>query len=141
MIQKKFANLPYFFITDSRGLRHGKMVHNLRYIDRTCDILINTFLPGQLLDSWSIAGEWGFPLTTLLATTKDPHTIEILSRKIMLIGNKTHFPKILLHDHQPVFTTRSYDVFDTEARLADVVQGENLIENMQHIYVKLHEEY
>ncbi len=141
-IQKKFKNDHCFFITDSRGLRRSKMVKTLRYIDRTDDILMNAFLDGRQLDTWAITGVWGYALPKIDATTAHNQQItEVLSRKIILIGNRTHFPKALLQDHQPILETRSYYVFDTGSTLSELVQGDNRTRNMQRIYATLHETY
>lgn len=98
-INQKFKPLNCFFISDLRGLRGGHMVSNLRYIDRTRDILMSAFLEGRLLDSWVIE--------THVQDAKK------LSRTILLITDKTHFSKIFSQTNPPIFETRSYYVFDT----------------------------
>ena len=138
-IHNKFKNDTCFFITDVRGLRQIKTVKALRYIDLIDDILVNSFLDGRLLNTWTLTTMWGAPLPKM--DVRNKAVVELLSKKIMLIGNKTHFPKALLQDHQPILKTRSYYVFDTGSNLAELVQGEDEDANMQRIYAKLHETY
>ncbi len=132
-------SLTAMFLIGVTVIRQIKTVKALRYIDLIDDILVNSFLDGRLLNTWTLTTMWGAPLPKM--DVRNKAVVELLSKKIMLIGNKTHFPKALLQDHQPILKTRSYYVFDTGSNLAELVQGEDEDANMQRIYAKLHETY
>ncbi len=120
-IQNHFKNKSVVFIMNERGYRKGRTWGKLRYIDRASEFIINPLLINQFLDQWG----------------NDPCATFSRSAKIILIVNKkalldnTHYPKT----HRLIYSTRSYEVFDTNQTIATTCPNANTL-RLDKIFIK-----